>query len=64
MGTGIEMNCKQCGYKWIVLDGKGLNVEANINEATKSNSNDDNTQSPKCGSKDIEPNKEISILWD
>lgn len=56
MGTGIEMNCKQCGYKWIVLDGKGLNVEANINEATKSNSNDDNTQCPKCGSKDIEPN--------
>ena len=64
MGTAVEMKCKQCGHKWLLLEGKGLSQEDQPVEAARVPDEAAPAVCPVCGSEDIEPDNDLHILWD
>ena len=65
MGNAKKMICNMCGFEWLHYEGIGLQkIEIVNNTEKKEEINEAETKCPKCGSTDVEADRNIQMLWD
>lgn len=65
MGNAKKMICNMCGFKWLNYEGIGLQKIEIVNDTKRRGEiNEAETKCPKCGSTDVEADRNIQMLWD